>query len=134
MAVSDRRYSTARWQKLRRLVLDRDGHICRIQGPRCRGYANTVHHIRPSSQHPELFWDSANLEAACGPCNYAGGSYTKAENQRTSREQIAYLERVVEVLEGRIDELAAALARERLAAANGPAEPNGRKRANPAIR
>jgi 5-methylcytosine-specific restriction endonuclease McrA len=130
MNVADRRYSTARWQKLRRLVLDRDGHICRIQRPRCRGIANTVHHILPSSQYPGLFWEPENLEAACGPCNYAGGSYTKAENQRSSREQIAYLEHVIEVLEGRLDELAAALARER----NGSAAPNGRKRANPAIR
>jgi 5-methylcytosine-specific restriction endonuclease McrA len=134
MNVADRRYSTAAWQRLRRLVLERDGYACRIQGPRCRGFANTVHHVRPSSQHPELFWEPENLEAACGPCNYAGGSYTKAENQRTSREQIAYLEHVVLVLEDRIDELAAALARERLAAADGSSAPNGRKRTNPAIR
>jgi hypothetical protein len=36
--VSDRRYSTARWQKLRRAVLAHYGHMCQIQGPRCTGY------------------------------------------------------------------------------------------------
>jgi hypothetical protein len=41
---SDRRYSTARWQRLRKAVLARDGHQCMIGGPRCRGYATTVHH------------------------------------------------------------------------------------------
>jgi 5-methylcytosine-specific restriction endonuclease McrA len=104
--------------------------VCQIQGPRCRGHANSVHHIIPSSQRPDLFWVISNLGAACAACNYGGGSYTKAENQRSSREQIAYLEHVIEVLEGRIDELAAAPARER----NGSPAPNGRKRAKPAIR
>lgn len=126
-------YGTARWQRLRRHVLARDQHVCRIQGPRCRHVAKTVHHVVPVSQGG-AFWDPANLQAACGPCNYADGAYVKAENQRSSREQIAYLERVVEVLEGRIDELAAALARERIAAADGSPAPNGRKRAKPAIR
>jgi HNH endonuclease len=139
MNVADRRYSTAAWQRLRRLVLERDGYACRVQGPRCRGYADTVHHILPSSQYPGLFWEPTNLQAACRPCNYAGGSYTKAENQRSrrssvqideSRERIAYLEHVIQVLEVRIDELAEALARER----NGRATANGKKRPNPAIR
>jgi hypothetical protein len=31
--VADRRYSTARWQRLRRQVLARDGGVCQIQGP-----------------------------------------------------------------------------------------------------
>jgi 5-methylcytosine-specific restriction endonuclease McrA len=47
--MSDRRYSTARWQRLRRQVLIRDGGACMIQGPRCTGQATTVHDIVPSS-------------------------------------------------------------------------------------
>jgi hypothetical protein len=42
--MSDRRYSTARWQRLRKAVLAHYGHVCQIQGPRCTGYATTVHH------------------------------------------------------------------------------------------
>jgi 5-methylcytosine-specific restriction endonuclease McrA len=64
LRMSDRRYSTARWQRLRKAVLAHHGHVCQIQGPRCRGIANTVHHILPSSQYPELFWNPENLEAA----------------------------------------------------------------------
>jgi 5-methylcytosine-specific restriction endonuclease McrA len=65
-------YSTARRQRLRRQILARDGYQCRIGGPRCAGYAETAHHIIPSSQRPDLFFDPANLAAACKPCNYGG--------------------------------------------------------------
>jgi hypothetical protein len=40
--VSDRRYSTARWQRFRRAVLAHYGHVCQVEGPRCTGYATTV--------------------------------------------------------------------------------------------
>jgi 5-methylcytosine-specific restriction endonuclease McrA len=90
--VSDRRYSTAAWQKLRRAVLERDGHVCQIQGPRCRGYATSVHHIVPSSQEPKLFWEPSNLAAACGRCNYGDGARVAAQNTRT---RIARLEEVI---------------------------------------
>jgi 5-methylcytosine-specific restriction endonuclease McrA len=80
--MSDRRYSTARWQRLRKALLARDGHQCMIGGPRCRGYATTVHHQIPSSQAPELFWEPANLVAACGACNYGGGARVQADNRR----------------------------------------------------
>jgi 5-methylcytosine-specific restriction endonuclease McrA len=59
--MSDRRHSTARWQRLRRQVIARDGGICQIQGPRCRGVANSAHHVLPSSQYPEQFWSPENL-------------------------------------------------------------------------
>ena len=55
--VSDRRYSTAAWQRLSRAVLRRDGHL--VPDPRAtvaRRYADTVHHRLPSSTHPHLFW------------------------------------------------------------------------------
>jgi 5-methylcytosine-specific restriction endonuclease McrA len=90
--MSDRRYSTAAWQRLRRQVLARDGYVCRIQGPRCRGRATTVHHVLPSSQYPELFWAPDNLEAACGACNYAGGAQINTENRKS---RIAQLEELV---------------------------------------
>ena len=127
--MADRRYSSQRWQRLRLLVLQRDEHACRIQGPRCRGIANTVHHILPSSQYPELFWDPSNLQAACGPCNYADGGYLKAENRQASQHRIAELERIIERQEQQIDELAEALA----AARDGPTAEPAPTRRQPAI-
>jgi 5-methylcytosine-specific restriction endonuclease McrA len=86
--VRDPRYSTAAWQKLRKAVLARDGHVCQIQGPRCRGYATSVHHLIPSSQASELFWEPANLVAACGACYYGGGARVQADNRRRRTAQL----------------------------------------------
>jgi 5-methylcytosine-specific restriction endonuclease McrA len=80
--VSDRRYSTAALQKLRKAVLRRDGYVCRIQGPRCTGYATTVHHLIASSQAPDLFWATENLVSACPRCNFGGGAQVAADNGR----------------------------------------------------
>ena len=100
--VSDRRYSTAAWQRVRRAILYRDGYECLIQGPRCRGYASTVHHIVPSSQRPDLFWEPGNLAAACTRCNYGGGRRVAHENTRT---RIAELERIIHEQDQRIAHL-----------------------------
>jgi 5-methylcytosine-specific restriction endonuclease McrA len=89
--VSDRRYSTARWQRLRRAVLAHYGHVCQLQGPRCTGYATTVHHLVPSSQAPHLFWEPSNLVAACGACNYGGGARVQADNRRRRTAQLEQL-------------------------------------------
>jgi 5-methylcytosine-specific restriction endonuclease McrA len=105
--MSDRRYSTAAWQRLRKAVLARDGCVCRLRGPRCRGYASSVHHLVPSSQAPELFWEPSNLAAACEPCNYGGGARIAAEDTRRTIEDLRAL--VVEQLT-EIAELAARLA------------------------
>jgi 5-methylcytosine-specific restriction endonuclease McrA len=106
--MRDRRYSTAAWQKLRRAVLARDGYVCQIQGPRCRGYATSVHHLVPSSQAPELFWEPSNLAAACGRCNYGGGARVAAENTRQTIESLRVL---VWEQQAEIDRLIARLAR-----------------------
>jgi 5-methylcytosine-specific restriction endonuclease McrA len=50
--MSDRRYSTAPWQRLRKAVLARDGHVCQIQGPNSTYAATTCDHILPTSTHP----------------------------------------------------------------------------------
>jgi 5-methylcytosine-specific restriction endonuclease McrA len=89
--MSDRRYSTARWQRLRKAVLAHYGHMCQIQGPHCTGYATTVHHLIPSSQAPHLFWEPSNLAAACWRCNYGGGSRIAAENTRATIERLRTL-------------------------------------------
>jgi 5-methylcytosine-specific restriction endonuclease McrA len=107
--MSDRRYSTARWQRLRKAVLAHYGHVCQLQGPRCTGYATTVHHLVPSSQAPHLFWEPANLVASCPRCNYGGGSRVAAYNRR---QQIAYLQQLVEEQQQQIDRLLEKVARD----------------------
>lgn len=89
--MADRRYSSSRWQKLRKAVLIRDAHVCRVQGPRCTGIATTVHHIEPSSRRPDLFWADFNLVAACSRCNYGDGSRLAADNKRGRVEKLEQL-------------------------------------------
>jgi 5-methylcytosine-specific restriction endonuclease McrA len=105
----DRRYSSRRWRRLRHAVIVRDGGYCQVRGLRCTTIATTAHHIRPSSLHPELFWDPENLQAACRPCNLHGAA-VRAE-KRVTRQELAYLEELVEVQEEEIARLTARLAR-----------------------
>jgi 5-methylcytosine-specific restriction endonuclease McrA len=106
--MSDRRYSTARWQRLRKAVLAHYGYVCQIQGSRCTVHAATVHHLVPSSQAPELFWEPANLVAACRPCNYGDGARVAAQN---TRQTIEHLRALVEEQQQQIAEMAERLAR-----------------------
>jgi 5-methylcytosine-specific restriction endonuclease McrA len=106
--VSDRRYSTARWQRLRKAVLAHYGYVCQLEGPRCTGYATTVHHLMPSSQAPHLFWEPENLIAACTRCNYGDGARVAAQNTRQTIESLRAL--VVEQQQ-QIAEMAEQLAR-----------------------
>jgi HNH endonuclease len=106
--VSDRRYSTARWQRVRKAVLAHYGYICQVEGQRCTGYATTVHHLVPSSQAPHLFWEPSNLVASCPRCNYGDGSRVAADNRR---QQIAYLQQLVEEQQQQIAQMAERLAR-----------------------
>jgi hypothetical protein len=76
--------------------------------PRCRGYATTVHHLVPSSQAPYPFWEPSNLVASCPRCNYGDGSRIAADNRR---QQIAYLQQLVEEQQQQIAQMAERLAR-----------------------
>jgi 5-methylcytosine-specific restriction endonuclease McrA len=106
--VSDRRYSTGRWQRLRKAVLADYGYVCQVEGPRCTVYATTVHHLVPSSQAPQLFWEPANLVASCKRCNYGDGARVAAQNTRQTIESLRAL--VVEQQQ-QIAEMAERLAR-----------------------
>jgi 5-methylcytosine-specific restriction endonuclease McrA len=106
--MSDRRYSTARWQRLRKAVLAHYGYVCQIQGPRCTVHAATVHHLVPSSQAPHLFWEPSNLVASCKRCNYGDGSRVAADNRR---QQIAYLQQLVEEQQQQLAEMAESASR-----------------------
>lgn len=61
-------YKTARWQKLRRIILKRDLYICQRTGVLLTGKhpapnSPVVDHIKPHRGDPELFWDEMNLHA-----------------------------------------------------------------------
>jgi 5-methylcytosine-specific restriction endonuclease McrA len=122
--VSDRRYSTARWQRLRKAVLAHYGYVCQLEGPRCTGYASSVHHLVPSSQAPHLFWEPTNLVAACPRCNYGDGSRVAAENTRRTIERLRSL---VEQQQQQIAQMA-----ERLARYEDPEGVQGRPAKHPA--
>jgi 5-methylcytosine-specific restriction endonuclease McrA len=106
---NDRRYSTRRWQQLRADVLERDGYVCRLRtSPRCRGYANTAHHVEPVSEAPDRFFDPSNVVAACGACNFGHGASVKGSR---SRQTIARFEEVVWRQDAEIARLTERLAR-----------------------
>jgi hypothetical protein len=64
-----RLYGSAKWERVRRLVLERDNERCQVHASKkCRGRANTVDHIiRPEEGGAE--YDPANLRASCRSCN-----------------------------------------------------------------
>ena len=57
-------YRTARWQRVRLQVLERDKWRCR----RCNGFAFEVHHVKPIAEDGDAF-DDSNLEARCRGCH-----------------------------------------------------------------
>lgn len=63
------------WQALRHQILERDGHLCQINGPRCKTKANTVDHITPLAHGGTQ--DPSNLRAACSTCNSSLGSQVR---------------------------------------------------------
>jgi hypothetical protein len=75
------------WRRVRLRVLERDGHLCQIKGPKCRGVANQVDHIVPVSKGGSWL-DTQNLRASCSPCNLARVDHTGDENWRTSSTRI----------------------------------------------
>lgn len=89
--MTDRRYSTSAWQRLRKAVLARDGYVCQIRGARCTHVATTCDHIQPVSERPDLFWEPANLRAACRRCNFGGGTAAANANARRKVDQLEAL-------------------------------------------
>jgi 5-methylcytosine-specific restriction enzyme A len=57
----------ATWRKVRRRILERDGHVCQVRGPRCTEKATTVDHIQPW-RRGGAWYDEANLRASCRRC------------------------------------------------------------------
>lgn len=63
-------YGSREWIALRRVALDRDKYICQIclRDNRLRR-ADTVHHIKPIKDYPELALDLNNLLSVCNICH-----------------------------------------------------------------
>ena len=66
--MSDKVYNSSAWQRIRRQILERDGYVCRINGPKCTYIATDCDHIVPMSQGGAAY-DNRNLRASCAPCN-----------------------------------------------------------------
>lgn len=67
-----RLYYTARWGRVRRLVLARDDGLCQECSRDGRVQTgNQIDHILPAEEYPELFWELSNLETLCRRCHTA---------------------------------------------------------------
>ena len=63
-----RALSTARWQRLRRTILNRDGWRC----SRCKSARRLqVHHIIEKHVRHDLIFEPTNLQTVCAPCHDA---------------------------------------------------------------
>lgn len=63
-------YKETKWIKKREVILKRDSYLCR----ECKRYgkttpANTVHHIKPAEDYPELRYVNKNLYSCCSKCH-----------------------------------------------------------------
>jgi len=66
LSASDKVGKTARWRRLRLLILKRDGYKCVQCGVSGR---LEVDHIQSVSTAPELAYDPNNLQALCRSCH-----------------------------------------------------------------
>jgi len=80
------------------------GRLCELVPDRCRTRKSTCHHILPSSQVRQLFYDPSNLQAASRPCDYGGGAEV-ASNNRENRQLVEHHQRVIEQQQDEIEQL-----------------------------
>jgi 5-methylcytosine-specific restriction endonuclease McrA len=66
-------YRSSTWRRLALAVIERDGYVCQIKGPRCTTIATSADHIEPTSMGGAMF-DPANLRASCAHCNASLGA------------------------------------------------------------
>lgn len=70
MALSKDPRDSRQWRALRKTILARDGHVCSY----CGQDADTVDHVLPVKNHPDLAMSPDNLVSACRRCNSSKGS------------------------------------------------------------
>lgn len=90
--LKDKRYTSSRWRRLRKTILERDGFVCQIQLPGCKLRADQVDHILPVEDGGD-FYEPDNLRAACGRCNT-----TRANKQKTQAGWLRSSTRIVLVV------------------------------------
>ena len=67
MKAADSFYKSARWQRLRAMVLRRDGYQCQVtKRYGRRAEATTVHHVFPREEFPDYQWEPWNLISLAG--------------------------------------------------------------------
>jgi len=69
--------STARWRRLRSLIIKRDRGICQrcfVKFNIVNGNDLQVHHIKPRIEYPELIFDETSLITLCKTCNLQIGT------------------------------------------------------------
>ncbi|WP_338816809.1 HNH endonuclease [Bacillus subtilis] len=69
--------STARWKKLRSLIIHRDKGCCQrclIKYSIVNSSELQVHHIKPRIDYPELMFEESNLITLCKTCNLQLGT------------------------------------------------------------
>ncbi len=84
--MSDPRYKSGRWQKLRAQVIKRDGAYCSI--PLCSAdlsqpgqtQVDHIHEVKDGG----AFWDPANLRVVC-LLHHKAKTYAKAASRLTGR-------------------------------------------------
>jgi 5-methylcytosine-specific restriction endonuclease McrA len=65
--------STREWRRIRKRVLDRDGHRCQLKLEGCTTLATHVHHLAGKAAGDE----ESKLVAACPHCNLQVGDPAK---------------------------------------------------------
>lgn len=89
------------WNRVRRVVYERDGGVCMKCGKRVSRKNFHVDHIIPVSEGGAE-WDLSNLELSCPECNLRKGKQIDFEAEQcvvqTPEEYIEILERKIEVM------------------------------------
>lgn len=91
-------YKSKEWLRCREFVLNRDHYLC--QPCLRRGKittANTVHHIKPLEDYPDLALDEQNLESICPTCH-------NKEHPEKGRGKVKHTSTKVTVIQSRANE------------------------------
>lgn len=73
---SDDRYHTRRWQKLSKMIRERDVFCQECLKVGKYSKAEVCDHVIPIAKHPD-FWDVKNLQGLCKKCNIIKGNKDK---------------------------------------------------------
>lgn len=87
-------YKNTKWKGKRERILKRDEYLCR----ECKRYdksvvANTVHHVIPFEQQPDLKYASDNLISLCSKCHDKMYDRTNNELTKLGNEWVVRIQR-----------------------------------------